>query len=341
MRIVDLRSDTVTVPTVEMREAMYRAEVGDDVYREDPTVRELEELGARKLGFPAGLFMASGTMGNLVALLTHVQKGDEVYLEAESHIYYYEAGGLSALAGALPCPIPGVRGKLTPQLIKSYFRGYNVHFPNPSLLCLENTHNRGGGSVYTPAEMSEMVQTARELGLKVHVDGARIFNAAAACGCDVKELVRDVDSVQFCLSKGLAAPMGSLLVGSEEFIERARKWRKMVGGGFRQIGIMAAAGLVALEKMTERLEEDHRLAKKLARGLNGISYLRVNPEEVETNIIVVYIDTSVMTVPEFISRLAERGIKANGYGGSRVRFVTHKDVSEDDVEYALKIMEKL
>ncbi|MFZ5753546.1 MAG: low-specificity L-threonine aldolase [Bacillota bacterium] len=341
MRTVDLRSDTVTVPTPEMREAMYQAEVGDDVYGEDPTVNRLEELAAAKLGFAAGLFVASGTMGNLVALLTHTQKGDEVLLEAESHIYYYEVGGMAALAGVQPCTIRGVRGKLTAELIKNHLRPANIHFPNPSLLCLENTHNRGGGSVTTPQEMEKIVQFARESGLHIHVDGARIFNAAVACGCDVKELVKGVDSVQFCLSKGLGAPMGSVLVGSREFIAKARKWRKMVGGGFRQIGLMAAAGIVALEKMVDRLAEDHEKAQKLAAGIAEIPYLNINAEDVETNIVVSHLKPGVMTVSEFIGRLNENGVKANGYGAERIRFVTHKDVNNDDIDYALRVMSKL
>lgn len=341
MRVVDLRSDTVTQPTPEMREAIYKAEVGDDVYGEDPTVKRLENLGAQKLGFETGLFLASGTMGNLVALLTHVQRGDQVLLEAESHINYYEVGGISALAGAQPWPIKGQRGKLTPRLLQENHRGSNIHFPRASLLCLENTHNRGGGSVANPQEMAELVKCARELELKIHVDGARIFNAAVACSCDVSELVKGVDSVQFCLSKGLAAPIGSLLVGSEEFIARARKWRKIVGGGFRQIGHMAAAGLVALETMVDRLEEDHRLAKVLAEGLDEMKYLEVYPEDVETNIVVAHVDPQVMSVPQFAAKLLEQGIKINAYGGNRVRFVTHKDISKMDIEYTLMVINNL
>lgn len=341
MRIVDLRSDTVTQPTQAMREAMYRAEVGDDVYGEDPTVKRLEELGAAKLGFPAALFAASGTMGNLLALLAHTKKGDEVFLEEESHIYYYEVGGMAALGGLLPRLIKGERGKITPQALREAHRGTNIHFPEPALLCLENTHNRGGGSCYTPQEMATLVDCARELGLRVHVDGARIFNAAVACGCDVKELVQGVDSVQFCLSKGLGAPMGSLLVGSEDFISRARKWRKMIGGGFRQIGIMAAAGIVALETMVDRLAEDHRLAKKLALGLAEIPFIKVNPEEVETNIVVAYLDEKLITVPQFVAGINKQGVKANGYGSNRIRFVTHKDVNEADIDYALQVISKL
>ncbi len=341
MRIVDLRSDTVTQPTKEMREAMYRAEVGDDVYKEDPTVRKLEQLAAERLGFPAGLFLASGTMGNLVALLTHTNRGDEVLLEAESHIYYYEVGGISALAGAIPLTIPGKNGIITPDLVRKYYRLDNIHYPNPKLLCLENTHNRGGGSVYSPLEMKALIDCANELKLKVHIDGARIFNAAVACSCDVRELVKGADSVQFCLSKGLAAPMGSLLVGGTEFIERARKWRKMVGGGFRQIGIMAAAGLVALEKMTTRLEEDHLNAKKLADGLAQLPYVEIRPEEVKTNIIVFHIDELIMPVERFLDKLNAAGITANSSGGNAIRFVTHKDISTTNIDYILQILQEI
>lgn len=341
MRIVDLRSDTVTQPTQEMRDAMYKAEVGDDVYGEDPTANKLEELGASKLGFEAGLFVASGTMGNLVALLAHTQKGNEIILEAESHIYYYEVGGMSVVGGVLPSLIKGDRGKLTPQMVRSSFRGENIHFPNSTLLCLENTHNRGGGSVYKPDEIGELVKCAHELGLNVHVDGARIFNAATACRCDVKEVVRGTDSVQFCLSKGLGAPMGSLVVGSREFIKRARKWRKLVGGGFRQIGLMAAAGIIALEKMVDRLEEDHINAKKLAYGLAQIPYISINPAEVETNIVVAHLDETKITVPGFVQSINEKGIRANGYGNNRIRFVTHKDVDSQDIDYTLKTLSKL
>ncbi|MGE5583837.1 MAG: threonine aldolase family protein [Bacillota bacterium] len=341
MRFIDLRSDTVTQPTPEMREAMYRAEVGDDVYGEDPTVRELEEKGAAKLGFPAGLFLASGTMGNLVALLTHTRRGDEVLLEAESHIYYYEVGGMAALAGAQPRLIPGERGIICPEQVRNYYRSKNIHFPNPVLLCLENTHNRGGGSVYSPGEISALIACARDLGLKVHIDGARIFNAAIACGCDPRELVKGADSVQFCLSKGLGAPMGSLLAGSTEFINQARKWRKMVGGGFRQIGIMAAAGLVALEKMIDRLEEDHRKAYRLAEGLAGLPYVRIQPELVKTNILVFELLEERITTSRFLSQLQQAGIKANDSGPSTIRFVTHKDVSNADVDYVLQVLQRV
>lgn len=340
MRYVDLRSDTVTQPTPEMREAMYRAEVGDDVYGEDPTVRRLEERGAALLGFPAGLFLASGTMGNLVALLTHTNRGDEVLLEAESHIYYYEVGGMAALAGAQPRLIPGRKGIIAPELVREACRSSNIHYPKPALLCLENTHNRGGGTVYNPREIEALTACAHDLGLKVHIDGARIFNAAVACGCNAAELARGADSVQFCLSKGLGAPMGSLLVGAADFIERARKWRKMVGGGFRQIGIMAAAGLVALETMVERLAEDHRLAQKLAVGLAELSYVTIAPETVQTNIVVLALNETRMPVARFMDKLHQAGIKANASGGPAVRFVTHKDVNEADIDYVLGEMSR-
>lgn len=336
MRQVDLRSDTVTQPTPEMREAMYRAEVGDDVYGEDPTVRRLEEAAAAKLGFESALFVASGTMGNLVALLTQTGRGDEVFLEAESHIYYYEVGGIAALAGATPRLIPGDWGIITPESLRKYCRSTNIHYPNPALLCLENTHNRGGGAVYTPSQTAALMGCARELGLRVHIDGARIFNAAVACGCDVRELVRGADTVQFCLSKGLGAPMGSVVVGSRELIERARKWRKMVGGGFRQIGIMAAAGLVALEKMVNRLAEDHQLAQQLAVGLAEIPFIRIQPERVQTNIIVFEVDEARISVESLLARLQEAGIKANSSGGPAVRFVTHKDIQAADIDYVLR-----
>jgi threonine aldolase len=340
VRQVDLRSDTVTQPTPAMRKAMFEAEVGDDVYGEDPTVRRLEERAAAMLGFEAGLLVASGTMGNLVALLTHTGRGDEVLLEAESHIFYYEVGGVAALAGAQTRPIPARRGLLTPELVRSYCRERNIHHPTPRLLCLENTHNRGGGSVYTPQAVAALTACAKELKLAVHIDGARIFNAAVACGCDVRELTKGADSVQFCLSKGLGAPMGSLLVGSAEFIERARKWRKMVGGGFRQIGHMAAAGLVALESMVERLAEDHRLARRLAAGLAELPYLKIDPATVETNIVVCALDEARVGVGAFLERLQAAGIKAGGYGGSLVRFVTHKDVNEADIDYVLATLKE-
>lgn len=275
--LVDLRSDTVTKPSPEMRRAMAEAEVGDDVYGEDPTVRELEETGAALVGQEAGLFVPSGTMGNQVAVLTHTRRGDEVFLEAESHIYYYEVGDIAALAGAQPRPIPGSRGRFTAADLRAAVREPNIHYPNPRLVCLENTHNRAGGAVWRPEEVDAVVEAAHELGLAIHLDGARLFNAAVALGLPAARLARGVDSVMFCLSKGLGAPVGSLLCGPAEWIERARKERKRLGGGMRQAGILAAAGLWALRHNVERLAEDHANARWLAEQLAQIRGLRVDP----------------------------------------------------------------
>ena len=257
MELIDLRSDTVTKPTSAMRQAMATAEVGDDVYEEDPTVRRLEALGAEMIGKEAALFVPSGTMGNQIAAMTHLNRGDEVILEAESHIFYYEVGGLALLSGAQARPLPGRRGFMEPEQITHAIREENIHFPRTGLLCLENTHNRAGGAVLTPEQTKAMAEAGRQKGIPVHLDGARIFNAAIALGIDVRELTAPVDSVMFCLSKGLGAPVGSILAGSKCFITHARKNRKVLGGGLRQSGVLAAAGLIALEQMVERLAEDH------------------------------------------------------------------------------------
>src|SRR5712692_3441247 len=241
--VIDLRSDTVTQPTDEMREAMARAVVGDDVFGEDPTVRDLEALAASMLGKEAGLFVPSGTMANLVAVLTHTQKGDEIFVEADAHIYCNEAGSMSAVAGAMPHPIAGRSGYIAPEQLREAIRPSNVHYPVPRLVCIENTHNRAGGIPFTPQEMDAICVTAHELGLAVHVDGARLFNAAVALGVPASTLVRHADSAMFCVSKGLSAPVGSVVVGSRAFIDRARRFRKMVGGGMRQAGVIAVAGV--------------------------------------------------------------------------------------------------
>ncbi len=341
MDFIDLRSDTVTRPTAEMLAAMAAAEVGDDVFGEDPTVKKLEETAARILGKQAGLLVTSGTMGNLVSVLTHTQKGDEVLLESESHINYYEVGGISALAGAMPRPVQGQKGKITAQGLAEALRPENIHFPTPALLCLENTHNRGGGTVSTPSEMQEVIAPARQHGLKVHLDGARIFNAALAAGVKVSELAVGCDSVMFCLSKGLGAPVGSLVTGSGEFIASARKWRKMVGGGMRQAGVIAAAGLVALETMTERLAEDHANARFLAAGLANIPKLRLDASLVQTNIVVVDLAEDLGGADAFLTRLKAEGVLATGFGPHTVRFVTHKDVNRQGIDFALQVITRM
>ncbi|MCX7682796.1 MAG: low-specificity L-threonine aldolase [Anaerolineae bacterium] len=336
MRIVDLRSDTVTRPTTAMREAMYRAEVGDDVFGEDPTVNRLEELAAERLGKEAALFVASGTMGNLVALLTHCERGDEAIIGDRSHIYLFEQGGMAALGGIVPHPIPNQPdGTLQPEDIEQAIREDNVHFPRTRLLCLENTHNICDGMPLPVEYTRQVAHLAHKRGLRVHLDGARIFNAAVALRVDVRELVKDVDSVMFCLSKGLCAPVGSLLCGDRAFIAGARRARKVVGGGMRQAGVLAAAGIVALEQMTERLEEDHARARRLAEGLADIPGVRVGP--VATNILYFWLDGPAVnkTPEEVVTGLAQRGVLVLGRELGRFRAVTHYWVSDEDIEYVI------
>lgn len=339
MRVVDLRSDTVTVPTPRMREAMAAAEVGDDVYGEDPTVARLEALAATRMGKEAGLFCSSGTMANLVAVLTHTRRGEEVVLEEEAHIYYYEVGGMAALAGVQPRLVRGHRGVLDPDEVKKAIRPPNIHYPAPTLLCLENTHNRAGGTV-TPRDVTAaLAEVAHAHGLAVHLDGARIFNAALFLGVEPRALAESVDSVMFCLSKGLAAPVGSVLCGSREFIARARRYRKMLGGGMRQAGVVAAAGIVALETMVDRLGEDHAHARWLAEALVQEPWFRVDLDTVQTNIVLCYLTRG--DAFSFVRELAAAGVKANANGPDRVRLVTHKDVSRADVEEAVEIMKEV
>lgn len=331
--IIDLRSDTVTEPTDEMRRAMASAPVGDDVYGEDPTINRLEEEGARLLGHEAALFLPSGTMANQVAILTHTRRGDEVLLDAESHIFWYETGGLSLLAGCQPMPIPS-RGVLDPADVALALREPNIHFPRTRLLCLENTHNRHGGAVMTVEETEGLVAAARDAGLKVHLDGARIFNAAAALQVPASRLASPADSVMVSLSKGLSAPVGSLLAGSREFIAEARRYRKVLGGGMRQAGILAAAGLVALKEMTGRLVEDHHRARRIGAGLAEIPGLGVNPEAVVTNIVPVDLPRE-MTAEQGVDGMARHGVLVNAVGPGRVRMVTHRHISDEDVDAVL------
>ena len=341
MKPIDLRSDTVTRPTESMRRAMASAEVGDDVYGEDPTINRLEELGAEMVGHEAALFMASGTMGNATAVMTHTGKGDEVLLESEAHIFYFEGGGAALLAGCQTRTIPGTRGILDPADVSAAVRPENVHFPRTGLLCLENTHNRGGGTCISPERTRELAAAAHAHGVPVHLDGARVFNAAAAAGVDVRELTRPVDSVQFCLSKGLAAPVGSLLAGDADFIREARRMRKALGGGMRQAGIIAAAGIVALEEMVERLPEDHARARRLAEALDSMDPFTVDLETVQTNIIIFDVDPAFDTAANFCSDLAALGVRANPTGAQRIRFVTHYEIDDDDVNTAIDCISEI
>lgn len=333
--MIDLRSDTVTKPTAAMREAMSRAEVGDDVYGEDPTVRRLEETAAALLGKEAGLFVTSGTQGNQAAILAHTGRGDEVIVEAEAHIFYYEAGAMAALAGVQPRLVAGKRGQMPLEDIAAAIREPNIHFPTTRVICLENTHNRAGGAAL-PLEYSQSVyRLAKNKGVAVHLDGARLFNAVAASRTSAREFAAAADSVQICLSKGLGAPVGSVLTGTKDFIARARKWRKALGGGMRQAGVIAAPGLIALTEMVDRLQEDHDRAKRLATGLANINGLAIRPEEVETNIVVARLVRTSSTEEEFLQALAEHGVLATAFGAGAMRFVTHYGISDTDVEAVL------
>ena len=338
MRIIDLRSDTVTLPTGEMRRAMYQAEVGDDVYGEDPTINVLEQLAAQMLGKEAALFTTSGTMSNLLAILTQTRHGDEVLLGSESHTFWYEVGGASALGGVVMRTLTNQQdGTIDLNLIEDSIRGQNIHSPRTTLLCLENTHNRCGGAVLTPEYTSAAAGLAHHDDLSVHLDGARIFNTAVALDVPVSELAGDTDSVCFCLSKGLSAPVGSLLCGTREFVESARKCRKMIGGGMRQAGIIAAAGIVALETMVARLSEDHDNARRLANGLKAIPGISI-PHEVQTNIVMFETPLTV-SPPDFLQQMNTRGIKFSHRGGNRYRVVTHRMITSNDIDEALNRIE--
>jgi threonine aldolase len=339
--MIDFRSDTVTKPTQAMRDAMATAEVGDDVYREDPTVIRLEDLGARMLGKEAGLFVCSGTMGNQVAIMTHTQRGDELITEAESHIFYYEVGDIAMLSGVQARQVPGRRGVMDPDDVKRAIRdSSNIHFPRTSLIAVENTHNRGGGKVWPIEYVREISATAHERGIAVHMDGARIFNASIASGITPDVWASYADSVMFCLSKGLCAPVGSLLVGSRDYIERARKNRKRLGGGLRQVGILAAAGIVALETMVDRLAEDHANAKLLASELAGIGY-GTDPSEAETNMVMVNVSASGSDAPSFVAAVKEKGVLCNAVTPTTVRLVTHHDVTIDQCRETVEVFRSL
>ncbi|MGE5654849.1 MAG: low-specificity L-threonine aldolase [Bacillota bacterium] len=344
MRVVDLRSDTVTKPSAAMREVMYRAEVGDDVYSEDPTIHRLEEKAAEILGYEAGLYVTSGTQGNLVALLTHCGRGDEVILEEEAHIFFYEVAGMAAVGGLQARTVKGpagAKGALNPIEVEKAIRPVNVHFPTTGLVCLENTHNRGGGGASTPEQLGAIVDVAHRHGVPVHLDGARVFNAAVAQNVAAKRLVQGIDSVQMCLSKGLGAPVGSVLVGKRDWIERARRWRKMVGGGMRQAGIIAAAGVYALEHNVDRLAEDHAKAKRLSEALGNITGFQPIKPDIPTNIVSVDVTGAGWTANQFSGAMLERGILANANSEKTVRFVTHLDVNGDDIEYAIKVISEV
>jgi len=335
---VDLRSDTVTRPSSAMRRAMAEAEVGDDVYGEDPTINRLEQRAAEVFGREAAIFVPTGTMGNQVAIKLHTRPGQEIICEQRAHIFNWEMAMLSWFSGCVVRPVATETGILTwrdilPQLApKIYYRAPT------GLIVLENTHNMAGGAVTPQAVMDEVCDEAHKFGLPVHVDGARIFNAAVALGVSVAELTRKADSVMFCLSKGLAAPVGSLLVGGKRFIEDARSVRKALGGGMRQAGVLAAAGLIALDEMPARLQEDHDNAKFMAQQLSQIPGIKLDASRVQTNIVIFEIAKPGLTSAELTRRLAEGKVLASGIGPHQVRFVTHRDVDRKGCEHAIALM---
>jgi threonine aldolase len=341
MKVIDLRSDTITHPTPEMRKAMFEAEVGDDVYGEDPTVNRLEEMAAEIMGKEAAVFTTSGTQGNLIAVLTHTHHGDEIIVGDQAHILWYEVGGTAALGGVNMRTVPNDScGRLSPDDIAGAIRTRDIHYPETTLLCLENTHNRCGGTVLTPDYTDEVCNLAHKHGLKVHLDGARIFDASIALDVPASALARNVDSVALCLSKGLSAPVGSLLCGSKDFIERARKFRKMLGGGMRQAGVIAAAGIVALETMVDRLAEDHSNARRLAEGLAGIEGIMLARDDIHTNIVMFDLSPE-LSITQFVDGLERAGVKVGLRDGHPFRAVTHRMVSSADIDEALARIESV
>ena len=337
-QVVDLRSDTVTKPTPEMRRAMADAEVGDDVFGEDPTVNRLEAVAAERLGKEAGLFVMSGSMGNQVSLMAHTERGDEIILDEGSHIFNYEVGALAVLSGLQPRTLRGRHGILDPDEVRQAIRPPNIHHPKDTLICVETTHNRGGGAVYPLKTLQEIRRISTDNGLAVHMDGARVFNASVASGTPVRELAAQADSVTFCLSKGLGAPVGSVVVGTRAFIDRARRARKMFGGGTRQAGILAAAGLVALDTMVDRLREDHANARLLAEGLAALPGVIIDLQRVQTNIVIFSLRRKDLDAPGLIGKLADHGIKAFSVSQDSIRMVTHKDVDRAGVLRSLEVL---
>ncbi|HWO78284.1 MAG TPA: low-specificity L-threonine aldolase [Bacillus sp. (in: firmicutes)] len=339
--MIDLRSDTVTKPTEAMRKAAYEAEVGDDVYGEDLSVNQLEEKAAEILGKEAALFVTSGTQGNQIAVLTHCRPGQEVIVEQEAHIFYYEGAAMSAFAGIQPRTIKGTRGAMNPEEVLGAIRPDDIHAPETGLICLENTHNRAGGAIIPLENMKEIYTIAKDHHIPVHLDGARLFNASVASGTPVKEFAQFTDSVQICLSKGLGAPVGSIIAGTKDFIKSARKWRKRLGGGLRQVGIIAAPAYVALTEMVDRLEEDHQNAKKLAEGLQQIPTLKVE-NQVETNIVLVNVGDTGYNAATFLELLRGEGILAVDFGPETIRFTTNYGVTKEQIDTVIhKLQQRL
>lgn len=338
--ISDFRSDTVTRPTEKMRRAMAEAVVGDDVLGDDPTVQKLEALAAEIMGKEAALFVPSGTMGNSVAVKVWTRELDEVIVEARSHIYNMESTHLTFISRVTPRPLPSNRGVMDPAEVERNIRKPSVHIPRTSLVCVENTHNNWSGAVVPIENLKALRRIADQYDVKLHLDGARIFNASTASGIPVKEYAALADSLMFCLSKGLSAPVGSMLVGPRSFIDYARRVRKALGGGMRQVGVLAAPGIVALTEMVGRLHEDHERAKRLASAIAELPGIQLNPEEVQTNIIVFGFSHAKFSVAEFLAELRKRKILALATTGG-IRFVTHKDIDDEDVERAIAAFQEI
>jgi len=342
MKVVDLRSDTMTRPTSAMSRAMAEAEVGDDVFGEDPTVNALEEMAAERMGKEAALLVASGTMGNLVSLLAHCGRGEEIILGSFAHTFYFEQGGSAAVGGIHPRTLPNqLDGTLILSDIEGAIRADNVHFPRTRLIVLENTHNLCGGYPLDTDYMKAVGSIARRHGLKIHVDGARFFNATVALDVPAAQLAAEADSVSFCLSKGLAAPVGSVVCGSQNFISEARRARKILGGGMRQAGVLAAAGIVALNEMVDRLADDHANARKLAEGLAEMPGVSIDPTQIHTNIVYFEVKREDMTVEVLVKRLDDDGARMLPVGPGRIRAVTHYHISSDDIDYVLGVAAKV
>ena len=342
MHTVDLRSDTITRPTPAMQKAMATAEVGDDVFGEDPTVNRLEAMAAELTGKESALFVASGTMANLVSQLAHCGRGDEMILGDQAHIFFYEQGGSAAVGGIHPRIVTNLPdGTLALDEIEAAIRPHNVHFPVSRLICLENTHNRCSGTPLSAPYMASVGELASLHALKIHVDGARIFNAAVALGVNVRELVAHADSVSFCLSKGLAAPVGSLVCGSGDFIARARRARKLLGGGMRQAGVLAAAGIVALTENIDRLADDHAHAKELAEGIAAVPGLAADPASIQTNIVYFSVEKPGWGAAGLVDALESEGVRVLPTGPSQMRAVTHCHISSADIDRTLAVFSRV
>ena len=338
VRNIDLRSDTKTLPTEEMLEAIKNAKLGDEQAEEDPTVNKLQNLSANKLGMESALLVTSGTQGNLISLLSQTKPGDEVILGMTCHTYNQEAGGLTRIAGLIPRPLTEIYGALNPEDIEKIIKKKTAHTAGTSIVCIENTHNGAGGTIITPSQIDAIAEVTHRHGLKLHCDGARIFNAAVAMNIDVKNFTKKLDSISFSLSKGLSCPVGTVICGNEEFIKEAWNWKQMLGEGMRQAGIIAAPGIVALEKMIDRLKEDNANARLLGEGLAKIDEISIDLKTVQTNIVRFNI-SNLKFAEDFVDRLAKHGILCGGYAGA-IRMVTHRHITRDDIKYTLEIIRK-